>query len=131
MPLTPSGKVARRMLPVPDGSRDSNEGGDVPVLQDQVMLAKIWGSLLKVDQVLLDDNFFDLGGHSLLTIKLVQAMEVATGEEFTIADVFDNPTIREFSQLLENVTWKQVESSKPSGLSRLLRYLVSMMSGKG
>jgi acyl-coenzyme A synthetase/AMP-(fatty) acid ligase len=128
MPLTPSGKVARRMLPAPDGSRNLAEGGEMPVEHDQVMLAKVWGSLLKVDQVMLDDNFFDMGGHSLLTIKLIQALEAATDQQFTIADVFDNPTIREFSQLLDNVTWKQLDIGKANILVRLWRYLVGRRS---
>ncbi|MEJ2140168.1 MAG: phosphopantetheine-binding protein, partial [Gammaproteobacteria bacterium] len=72
----------------------------------EVALAGIWKKLLAVESVYLDDNFFDLGGHSLLTIKLIQEIEKATGERLTIADVFENPTIGELATLFEATDWK-------------------------
>jgi len=124
MPLTPSGKIARRKLPLPTGARPAGARGALPSTPEQRALESLWKALLKVDAVSLDDNFFDLGGHSLLTIKLVHAIEEATGEQLSIADIFENPTIRELSVILEGVTWAQLEVEKPSAVSRLWAKLV-------
>ena len=105
MPLTPSGKVNRRQLPAPERSRDGETVSALPQTYTEKMLAQLWAALLKVDQIGLDDNFFDLGGHSLMTIKLTQQIEAATGAQLSIADVFGNPTIRELSPMLEHLTW--------------------------
>lgn len=119
MPLTPSGKIARRMLPAPAGKRKLDEGSALPTTAAQLAVEAIWMRLLKVNQVALEDNFFDLGGHSLLTIKLIKQVEAATGEQLTIADVFENPTLEDFSALLADAEWADVEIRKPGLISRL------------
>jgi len=93
--------------------------GELPDSDAERALATIWGELLGTDNIGLDDDFFDLGGHSLLTIKLLQKIEAATGEQLTIADVFDNPTIRELSPMLANVHWQQTVEVKKNLWSRL------------
>jgi acyl-coenzyme A synthetase/AMP-(fatty) acid ligase/aryl carrier-like protein len=105
LPMTPNGKVDRRLLPVPDRNRQGTGDGELPVTNTQKNIAQIWRYLLKVDEVRLDDNFFDLGGHSLLTMQLAQKIRVAAGKQLSIADVFENPTVRELSPLLEDVAW--------------------------
>jgi acyl-coenzyme A synthetase/AMP-(fatty) acid ligase/acyl carrier protein len=123
MPLTPSGKVNRRQLPAPGVRSEAGGAAAVPENRDQKMLALIWQALLKTERVGLDDNFFDLGGHSLMTIELVRHIENATGMQLSIADVFENQTIRELAQLLDGVSWDTTtlpEQSRPGFLSRLL-----------
>ncbi|MGI9292116.1 MAG: amino acid adenylation domain-containing protein [Gammaproteobacteria bacterium] len=105
MPLTPSGKVNRRALPEPELTRSADEATDTPESESARNIARIWQQLLKVDEVYLDDNFFDIGGHSLLTIKFVNKVLDATGEQLSIADVFENPTLRELSPLLDDADW--------------------------
>jgi amino acid adenylation domain-containing protein len=119
MPLTPSGKIARRALPTPDSSRVLGSDAELPKTEAEQAVAYIWQRLLKIDQIALDDNFFDLGGHSLLTVKLTQQIEKITGEQLTIADVFENPTVREFSQLLANADWGQLQIVRDNMFSRL------------
>src|SRR5262249_47245065 len=68
MPRTPSGKVDRRALPVPDRARpDLAEEFAAPHTPWEMLLAAIWQEVLMVDQIGVYDNFFDLGGHSLLS----------------------------------------------------------------
>jgi aryl carrier-like protein len=119
MPLTPSGKIARRALPTPDSSRVLGSDAELPKTEAEQAVAYIWQRLLKIDQIALDDNFFDLGGHSLLTVKLTQQIEKITGEQLTIADVFENPTVREFSQLLANADWSQLQIARGNMFARL------------
>ena len=80
MPLTPNGKVDRKNLPAPGSKRGPVETSQQPDSALHKILADIWKKLLKVEHVGLDDNFFDLGGHSLLTIKLMRQIEANTGE---------------------------------------------------
>src|SRR5207253_3491888 len=67
LPLTPNGKVDRGALPAPDQSRpELTESFVAPRTADEKLIAGIWGEVLKLKQVGIYDNFFDLGGHSLL-----------------------------------------------------------------
>ena len=80
LPLTPNGKVDRRALPKPD---QSGLQWDQPFAEPrtpmEVLIAGIWNELLDVEKVGVNDNFFDLGGHSLLSMKVVAQLEKATG----------------------------------------------------
>ena len=120
IPQTSNGKLDRKALPNPEAYQQAMPAaGELPDSDAERALATIWGELLGTDNIGLDDDFFDLGGHSLLTIKLLQKIEAATGEQLTIADVFDNPTIRELSPMLANVHWQQTVEVKKNLWSRL------------
>jgi amino acid adenylation domain-containing protein len=72
IPLTASGKVDKRALPVPDGARpDVGRPYVAPAGPVQEAIARIWEQVLGLDQVGADDNFFDLGGDSILSIRVV------------------------------------------------------------
>jgi hypothetical protein len=116
IPLTPNGKVNRKALPAPMVQRAGV--GELPMSQAERNLSRIWQHLLKVDQVYLEDNFFDLGGHSLLTIELAQLLKAATGQMLSIADVFENPTLREFAPLLDDAVWdmQQIDLAEAEGV---------------
>ncbi|MDQ3981805.1 MAG: amino acid adenylation domain-containing protein, partial [Actinomycetota bacterium] len=67
LPLTPAGKVDRAALPAPGPQRpDLDHGYEEPVTETEKLLAEIWSEVLGVERVGRTDNFFDLGGHSLL-----------------------------------------------------------------
>jgi acyl-CoA synthetase (AMP-forming)/AMP-acid ligase II/thioesterase domain-containing protein/acyl carrier protein len=72
-----------------------------PVTDVQIALAKSWQQVLGVPRIGLTDNFFSMGGNSLGAIRLVEAMEQATGIKFDLVDVFRTPTI---NQLLASTT---------------------------
>ena len=123
--MTVNGKLDRDALPDPDWSVKA--GGDyvAPRNETELHLAGLWAGILGVDRVGVHDGFFDLGGHSLLIMQLIRQIELATGEHVTIADVFENPTISEFSPILEGAVWKVVEQKKSGLLARLRSYLFS------
>lgn len=80
IPLTPNGKIDRHALPAPDQTRRDQEGIFVaPRTQMESLLAEIWKELLGVDRVSVLDNFFDLGGHSLLSMRVVAKIEKKLG----------------------------------------------------
>jgi amino acid adenylation domain-containing protein len=80
LPLTPNGKVDRRALPQPSNVRPEGEEEFVaPRTPMERAIAEIWQDLLGVEKVGVDDNFFDLGGHSLLSIQVVARLEKKLG----------------------------------------------------
>ena len=80
LPLTPNGKVDRRALPAPELSRsDSKEGFVAPRTETEALVAQAWQQVLGLERVSVHDNFFDLGGHSLLTIQVIAKLERRTG----------------------------------------------------
>ncbi|MDQ6819898.1 MAG: amino acid adenylation domain-containing protein [Actinomycetota bacterium] len=91
--LTPSGKIDRRALPVPNG-----QVADVrrvpPHTELERALADIWRRLLGLEEVGVEDDFFELGGHSLLAVQLAHAVQDELGRTCTLPMVFRDPTIR-------------------------------------
>ena len=69
LPLTPNGKVDRKALPQPNGSSQP-EPLALPRTEVETAIAALWQSVLNLEQVGLHDNFFDLGGHSLLMVRV-------------------------------------------------------------
>ncbi|MBO9732436.1 MAG: amino acid adenylation domain-containing protein [Chitinophaga sp.] len=95
-PLLANGKVDKKSLPDPD--RDSpGAASAVPSTPTELALAAIWCSLLELDEVGVHDDFFAMGGHSLLAIRVVSAIRKKLEVEISIGDVFDYPTIAALS----------------------------------
>jgi acyl carrier protein len=87
LPLTPNGKVDRRALPAPDQSRPDVEAPFVaPRTPVEETIAAIWREILGVEQVSVYDNFFDLGGHSLLVMQVIAKIEQYIGIRLTPKD---------------------------------------------
>ena len=91
-PLTPNGKLDRAALPPPD--LDTRRAApDTPHAGFEADLAALWQALLGVPLVGRDDNFFDIGGHSLLAVQLVARMREVLGIDVALADVFTHPVL--------------------------------------
>nr|MBP8824214.1 amino acid adenylation domain-containing protein [Flavobacteriales bacterium] len=101
LPRTPSGKIDRKALPIPDVKRpDLDVAYAAPQTAVQKTLAAVWADLLGIDRVGLDDNFFDLGGNSLLSIQCVAQLE-GHGLKLPIVKLYQHPTIRACGAFLE------------------------------
>ena len=92
-PLTPNGKVDRRALPE-IASTVKSRLDTAPESQLEGVISTIWQVVLGMDKVGTSDNFFDLGGHSLLVVQVQRRLRAATGREVSITDMFRLPTIR-------------------------------------
>ncbi|MEV4840310.1 amino acid adenylation domain-containing protein [Nonomuraea sp. NPDC049486] len=102
MPLSPNGKVDRSALPAP--TRSSGDGA-LPATPAEIAVAGIWSELLGVPGIRADDDFFDLGGHSLVAIQVVarirKLLAPAEGRSVGVMDLFQHPTVRGLAQLIE------------------------------
>jgi len=102
LPLTPNGKIDRRALPAPDTTRPFEEGAYVaPQSPVEEMVAGIWADVLAVKEVSIHDNFFDLGGHSLLVTQLISRLRDTFNVEFPLRGLFESPTVASLSERLE------------------------------
>ncbi len=101
LPRTPSGKIDRKALPAPDVKRpDLDVAFAAPTSAVQKTLANVWADLLGIDRVGIDDNFFDLGGNSLLSIQCVAQLE-GHGLKLPIVKLYQHPTVRACAAFLE------------------------------
>ena len=98
MPLTPNGKIDRGALPEPGvaNSRTSQP----PATADEERLAAIWRKVLKVATVSRNDDFFDLGGHSLLIARLLRRIEADYGIKVSMAALFRAPRLADMAELI-------------------------------
>ncbi|HEX5753854.1 MAG TPA: amino acid adenylation domain-containing protein [Archangium sp.] len=95
LPLTPHGKVDRAALPMPDMHRPvSGDSYVAPEAGLEQSLAAIWAEVLRLDRVGADDNFFDLGGNSLLLQAVHVKAEAWVGHRFPLVELFQFPTVR-------------------------------------
>ena len=99
LPMTPNGKVDRRALPEPQ-SAPPRSAFVPPCGEQQERLALIWKQVLRVDDIGVHDDFFDLGGHSLLVAKLLWRVELEFGQRLPMAALFLAPTIAQMAVLL-------------------------------
>jgi hypothetical protein len=100
-PLTPNGKVDRKALPVPDAARPRLDASYiVPRNALEQAIAGVWESVLGISGVGVFDNFFDLGGHSLLLVKAHTALQSVATRPVSIVDLFRYPTIDALARFL-------------------------------
>ena len=94
-PKTPNGKLDHAALPRTDAiARSSASAYAAPEGETERRVAVIWRDCLNVAAVGLDDNFFDLGGHSLLLVKVHGRLRAEMGAQLSLVDLFRYPTVR-------------------------------------
>ncbi|MDJ0841250.1 MAG: thioesterase domain-containing protein, partial [Acidobacteriota bacterium] len=98
-PLTPSGKIDRKSLPKPEWNPRAYVA---PRDEWEQKMADLWLDLLPVERVSVTDNFFALGGHSLVTIRLVSRIKDTFGVTLPFKSVFENPSVEELVLFLRN-----------------------------
>jgi hypothetical protein len=117
LPLTPNGKLDRRALPAPEGDAFPARGYEAPSGRVEEALAAIWADLLGVERVGRHDDFFHLGGNSLLATRLVFRIRREMDVELSVSDVFEKP---ELSLLAQQLLDAQLAQFDPDQLQELL-----------
>ncbi|WP_436866196.1 non-ribosomal peptide synthase/polyketide synthase [Bacillus fungorum] len=108
MPLSPSGKVDRKALPMPKVEGVVSGKYTAPRNPIEEIIAGIWNQVLGVNQVSIQDNFFEIGGHSLLATQVLSRLRIAIGIEVPVHAIFNYPTIAELASHID--TTKQEEN---------------------
>ncbi|MDV3347375.1 amino acid adenylation domain-containing protein [Leptothoe sp. LEGE 181152] len=108
LPLTPNGKVDRRALPAPGQLRVSDVQYVKPESEMEKKLVVIWQSVLSMERVGIHDNFFDVGGNSLLLIQAYHALQTDLQLSVPLVDLFAYPTIKTLGDYLTNLSQGQL-----------------------
>jgi natural product biosynthesis luciferase-like monooxygenase protein/amino acid adenylation domain-containing protein len=128
LPLTVSGKVDRRVLPAPSGDRPEQDTPFVePSTPTEIELAEIWKQILRVERVGLHDNFFNIGGHSLLAVQLVSRINAKFGVELALRDLFGTPVLEAVAARVDEATLAQ---SGLTDIDQMLEMLESIDDDK-
>ena len=122
LPLTPNGKVNRRALPSPDQTRPEEQETFVPPRDElERQLTQIWEQVLGVCPVGIRDNFFDLGGYSLLGVRLFAQIKQTFNKNLPMATLFQSPTVEQLANVLRDnrkkreVTLSTLVTMQPNG----------------
>ncbi|WP_433234970.1 amino acid adenylation domain-containing protein [Actinomadura nitritigenes] len=120
IPTTATGKIDRNSLPAPAHERPllGNDFAD-PATPAEHLLASIWREVLKLDRVGVHDDFFDLGGDSILSLQII-ARARAAGLHITPAQLFDNPTVARLSAVAVTAAPEPPDQGRLSGPVGLL-----------
>jgi amino acid adenylation domain-containing protein len=119
LPMTPSGKVDRRALPPPDYRQNTAVTFVAPQDSIEIELTELWQQVLGINSIGIQDNFFDLGGNSLLAVSLLREIEQVWLQQLPLATFITAPTIARFAAVLRQVpgstTWSSLVAIESRG----------------
>ena len=117
LPLTSNGKIDRKLLPVPDlVEPEPGTAFVAPRTDVEQALAEVWAETLSVRRVGIDDNYFALGGDSILSIR-VRAGSLERGFDFSLQQLFEHPTIRELAKRVSIAENRSLQESEQQPFS--------------
>ncbi|TSD66543.1 amino acid adenylation domain-containing protein [Inquilinus sp. KBS0705] len=128
IPSTPNGKIDRKALPKPDYSHINRTGDYIaPRTSNEKLVADIWEQTMGLEKISIFDNFFQLGGRSLVAVKIMARLEQETGKRLPLATLFEYSTVEKLAARLEidaeAITWESLVPIKPQG-SKMPLYIV-------
>jgi amino acid adenylation domain-containing protein len=123
LPLTANGKLDKEALPAPDETRDQRGSGTSPRTPLETALGEIVCDLLGLGQVGVEENFFVLGGHSLLGAQLIARIRDRFGVELSLRSLFDHPTVESMAAAVEERLIAEIESLSEDEAERRLAAL--------
>jgi amino acid adenylation domain-containing protein len=124
-PTTTSGKIDRKALPAPTAVGAEYRAPEGPVAE---LVAEVLQNVLGVERVGADDNFFDLGGHSLLGVRVVAELRKRLSADLPIRLIFDSPTVAELADAVARATRREFQAipKRPDGPGPLAGVQVGM-----
>jgi amino acid adenylation domain-containing protein len=119
LPLTPNGKVDRSALPRPTAADAGGRHHVAPRNHVEIKLVQIWEALLGISPIGITDNFFEIGGHSLMAVQMMARLQADFGQRPSLATLFEGPTIERLAVALMHMTGTRGDSPlvaiQPSG----------------
>ncbi len=100
LPVNANGKIDRRALPAPDWSTLATAKKTAPKDSLELILVRTWERVLGVPNIGVEDNFFDLGGHSVLAVRLLSEVEKVVGRKVPLASLFRGSTVASLANIL-------------------------------
>jgi thioesterase domain-containing protein len=117
--VTPNGKIDRNALPKPANDAVEKRDFTEPSTPTEVLLKEIWEQQLGIKNISITGNFFSLGGHSLVAVKILARIKKLTGKQLPLATLFENSTIEKLSARLDrnegDARWHSLVPIKPGG----------------
>ena len=113
MPLTPNRKIDRKALPHPERTLEINNSYKPPEDEIEKQLVILWEEVIGVHPIGIHDDFFEIGGHSLIAVKLLSKIQKEIGTKITLPDIFQSLTI---ANLASRIKDESLHSSKFSSL---------------
>jgi amino acid adenylation domain-containing protein len=101
LPLTPNGKLDRKSLPAPEADAYATRVYEEPRSETERVLAGIWAELLMVERVGINDNFFMIGGHSLMAARVATRMNESFNVDIPLRRMFESPTIAQLADVID------------------------------
>ncbi|MEO8150318.1 MAG: amino acid adenylation domain-containing protein [Bacteroidia bacterium] len=120
MPHTANGKIDRKALPgINDKSKDINQEHMAPRTLTEKQITAIWEKLLNVSNISVHDNFFDLGGHSIIAVRMMIEIEKLKDMRLPLAVLFTNPTVEKLATVVDSEVegdiWRSIAPIRTSG----------------
>ena len=123
LPITPNGKTDYAALPAPDAANTiQHEAMVLPSTPAEERVAAIVAELLHLERVSIDDNFFLLGGHSLLGTQLITRISEAFGLALSLRVLFNAPTVRQLAAEIEQQMLEKLAAMSEEEVQHLLQY---------
>ena len=127
--LTPNGKVDRNALPLPEGQRPELEAAYLaPQNEIERAIALVWQEVLQVEKVGIEDNFFDLGGHSLLLVQVHSKLCNLFSKNMSVIDLFKYPTIHSLAKYFSQPEGEQIEVGELQERAKKQRQAIKSIS---
>lgn len=115
LPLTPNGKVDRRALPAPDDTRpELREAFVAPRTPIEEMVTGIWSQVLGIEQIGIHDDFFTLGGQSLLATQVTSRLRTALQVEVPLRTFFEASTVAQLAEIIPGLQAQRATPQMPA-----------------
>jgi hypothetical protein len=121
-PLALDGTLDRAALPLPvDSAADAQAASREPTTETERMIAKIWSEALGIDQIGVHDDFFSLGGHSLLGAEVVESVREIYDVDLPLGRLFESPTVAAAAEYIDGLETAEEGAPKLGAIQRIDR----------
>ncbi|MGI8548567.1 MAG: non-ribosomal peptide synthetase, partial [Gemmatimonadaceae bacterium] len=130
LPLTPTGKLDRNALPAPDATSYARREYEAPNGEVEEALASIWTDVLGVERVSRHDDFFAIGGHSLLAVRVISRIADYFGVTAALQTIFSATTIARLAADVEQLVYEDIARMTDEEIDQTRELLLTNTAGR-